>query len=299
MNPRKILPQGGIQSGDSVILGTFIGNILHVYTTNGFEQAYNGVTLVPGIQILSISVNTNYATFASGTTMGGLTYNSTGQVTLSGVMASPVFLNETAYEGFDFPRSVTAGIQYYPSGVSSDMLTSIPLQFLVAEQYEYTRLVILPARYFTDCSTSANTPSTDLTTVVALTQCSYYPATAYCSNYSGKTAWTNVEECIVGNTYEYCTSTSPCNGNCNSACPNPGDKCVFNGTSYSCVPNVQTVQMQVMTAPQVPASMTWLWVLLAIVILVVVGFLVYYLFFDEPPKETYVASHSYQHHHPR
>lgn len=298
MNPRKILPQGGIQSGDSVILGTFIGNILHVYTTNGFEQAYDGTTLIPGIQILTISVFTNYATFASGTTMGGLTYNSAGQVTLTGVMASPVFLNETTYEGFDFPRSVTAGIQYYPSGVSSDMLTSIPLQFLVAGQYEYTRLMILPARYFTGCSSATvNTPLTDLTTVVALTQCSYYPSTAYCSNYTGRTAWTNVEECIVGNTYEYCTSTSPCNGNCNSACPNPGDKCVFNGTSYSCVPDVQIVQTQVMTPPNPPASMTWLWILLAIIILVIVGLAVYYLFFDEPPKETYVTS--YTHYHPR
>ena len=129
--PNPIRPQGGIASGNTIILTSFIGSNLYVLTAGTsvnsvmLQQVLNTTTypftlLVPQSSMLQFTVGStgNGITllFSTGTY---LSYDNTGTLQLGSQL--PMFFNQSTYSDFlYFANLLLSGVTYYVVGISPD-----------------------------------------------------------------------------------------------------------------------------------------------------------------------------------
>ena len=287
-----VLPQGGINSGDTVyIVGYPIPqSVPYVVCLSGSSglilnpvfQSFaitdtNIPLLDPSTVPLPFQVTNAGNTVVFSTNGKVIIYDSAGNISLaSPISGQSITLSQTFYQGLPAPAILISGISYTATGSGISLTIS---QNGTTTPYMRSWF-ILPTLYFANCSANeTNIPINNLTNLFGMNYCSQFKnigAAAWCttSQMSTVVGWSDEPDCINNFVFNYCPTSVVCTGNCVSSCE-PGSICTFDSTSmtYSCQPQLVIIQppLAPVTPVQTPGSVfTQPWFIIAVVVVIIV-----------------------------
>lgn len=137
-------------------------------------------------------------------------------------------------------------------------------------------IIILPFNWYFNCTNSgAYNSISDSSSSLTQWACSVNSTLPLCENTTViPQAWTNINDCIIGNSYIYCgvgqsCGTNDCNGPCNQKCTD----CKFANNTYNCNINdiCLTKNTKWWTSPYFIGGIIGLGVLLIVIIIAIVA----------------------------
>lgn len=296
-----IRPQGGLTSGDIVYVVSFLPSdttSLYVLTTGvnnvvTLSQAYTTTgsvtTTSPPLQF-TLSSLAGSVVLKNGSNY--LSYGITGNPTMLTLGAQkPLYFDQSSTEPFpDPPNILLSGIQYTLFGITSTTTLNSQLSVTygdVTTQVIPAVVMVVKTSYYTGCtSTSEGSMVTSLASILQLLYCSYNSTAGICSGVTNAGAWTNLDLCIVGNTFSYCSPGTRCTGNCLSACESDTQICQFQGNqTYACVNRPTTTVGTTPNPPTSPIAPTGIGIggiiVIIVVILIIIALLAYFFYGGE------------------
>lgn len=272
------LPQGPIVSGSSVVLATVFGGAVYVYKSNGFQLASS-----PGDPLVfTVTIIENYIMLTTGSQ--SLLVDNLGKVTVGSGTASKIYMNNSQYTPIS-STTLLASVLYEPSSIWVGTTTLMPLEFTIGTppQEEVLKIALLPTTYYsTGC-----TPINSVPEVLAL-----FAASQGIGTRSTNKAWTTLELCRAGVTFEYCSAGTRCTGNCYSGCTGT-QVCSRNASGYVCKGTERVVTRTQVVEDPPPRSHWYIWLIAIVAFIVLAFFLYYFLWDDDTPAVVNNYSSSY------
>lgn len=273
-----LFPQGPIVTGSDVMLATITSGATYVYKSDGFQL----VTSPGSPLIFRINIIENYITLTTGSQ--SLLIDNLGKVTIGVGTPGKIYMNNSQFTPIS-QTTLLSSVLYEPSSIWVGTTTLMPLEFTVGTVLEYVKMAILPTSYYTKLNGTC-TKNTSLTDILSLFACNN--GLGSCST---NKAWTTIELCRSGVTFEYCSAGTRCSGNCYSGCDG-AQICSRNSTSYFCKTAEKVVGKTDAVEDDPSTGYSWLMIIAVIaLVLIIIAALIWFIS-DDSSASTYYSQTS-------
>lgn len=215
---------------------------------------------------------------------GGIGFRSDGVTIGNAPRPATVKMSQSSFANWFPPDIFLSTVQYTlynPSGATASILTSVPGTGGTGPTILANNLIILPVLWYTNCTASGNYTFINQPPASIINWfCVASPGLTGCSGISLiQSGWTNLEDCMVGDEYEYCPTGDICgDSNCKGPCTEMFDDCNFSSGNYVCVfdPNKFFSSTQWWESPY------FIGAIIAIILLIIVIIIMIYVIARHP-----------------
>ena len=241
---------GPIDTGDSFMITSIRGGQPFVLNGAPFE---NGLVYYWESNLDTIVASTTLGVFrAQGTidaltimdtiNSGGIAFRSNGTTIGNATVPATLKMQQPNFANWFPPDIFLSSVPYTilnSSGVTANVLTAVPGTGGTGPTIPANNIIILPVLWYFNCTSSGaydvyNQPLATLVNWFCVVTPNNPGCTGIVLTDSG---WTNLPDCMVGNSYTYCPVGDQCGtDNCKGPCSVIYDDCKFSaGSNYVCV----------------------------------------------------------------